>query len=123
MNYIKERLSSFKYAFEGIAEVLRSQANPKIHLFFAIIVLIFGGYFAISKEEWCLLILCITAVLSAETMNTAIEHLTDLVSPEFHPLAKKTKDAAAGGVLWMAIGSVIIGLIIFLPRILELGSK
>ena len=120
MKYLKERITSFKYAFEGIGEVLRSQANPKIHLVFAVVVIIFGGYFNISTVEWCLLVACIAAVLSAETMNTAIEHLTDLVSPEYHPLAKKTKDAAAGGVLWMAIGAVIIGLIIFLPRVVAL---
>ena len=123
MNYLKGRIISFKYAITGILDVLKNEANLKIHLTAAIITLYAGIYFGISKTEWCLVILCIVAVLSAETFNTAIEHLTDLVSPDIHPLAKKTKDAAAGAVLWMAIGALLVGLIIFLPKILIVFFK
>lgn len=122
MRYLKERLAGFGYAFEGIFEVMQSQANFKIHLFVAFITIVGGFYFSISTLEWCLIVGSIALVLSAETFNTAIEHLTDLASPEYHVLAKKAKDAAAGAVLLIAIGVVIIGLIIFLPKIISLFS-
>jgi len=120
MDYIKQRIKSFKYAFEGIWEVLQSQTNLKIHLTVAIFVVIAAYYLALTRIEWCLIILCIVLVFSAETLNTSIEHLTDLVSPEYHPLAKKTKDAAAGAVLWVAMGVCLVGVIIFLPKILAM---
>lgn len=120
MSFIKERIASFGYAFEGIFEVIKSQTNFKIHFLVAFLAIAAGLYFAISTTEWCLIIGSIAAVLSAETFNTAIEHLTNLVSPDYHILAKKTKDAAAGAVLFMAIGAAIIGLFIFLPKVLAL---
>ena len=120
MSFIKERIASFGYAFEGIFEAIQSQDNFKIHCLAAFLVVLAGLYFSISTTEWCLIIGSITAVLSAETFNTAIEHLTDLVSPDYHILAKKTKDAAAGAVLFTAIGAAIIGGIIFLPKVLML---
>ncbi len=122
MNYLKGRITSFKYAIAGILSVLKSEANLKIHLVAAIIALGAGGYFDISRTEWCLVILCIVAVLSAETFNTAIEYLTDLVSPDIHPLAKKTKDAAAGAVLWVALGALLVGLVIFLPKVFSIAT-
>ena len=122
MSFIKERIASFGYAFEGIFEVIQSQANFKIHFLAAFLAIVAGFYFSISRVEWCLIIGSIAAVLSAETFNTAIEHLTNLVSPEYHMLAKKTKDAAAGAVLLMAIGAAVIGVFIFLPKILVLFS-
>ena len=120
MSFIKERIASFGYAFEGIFEVIQSQDNFKIHCVTAFLVILAGLYFSISTTEWCLIIGSITAVLSAETFNTAIEHLTDLVAPDYHILAKRTKDAAAGAVLLVAIGAAIIGVIIFLPKVLGL---
>ena len=122
MNYLKERITSFKYAIAGILSVSKSEANLKIHLVAAIKALGAGGYFDISRTEWCLVILCIVAVLSAETFNTAIEYLTDLVSPDIHPLAKKTKDAAAGAVLWVAFGALLVGLVIFLPKVFSIAT-
>jgi len=118
MGYLKQRLASFGHAFTGIIDVIQSQANSKLHLLGAFIAVLGGWYFAISTIEWCLIILCIASVLGAESMNTALEYLTDLVSPEFHPLAKKTKDAAAAGVLWIAIGAFLVGLVIFLPKVI-----
>ena len=120
MSFIKERIASFGYAFEGIIEVVKSQVNFKIHFLVAFLAILAGFYFSISTTEWCLVVGSIAAVLSAETFNTAIEHLTNLVSPDYHILAKKTKDAAAGAVLFMAIGAAIIGLLIFLPKVLAL---
>ena len=116
MGYLKQRIASFGFAFTGMIEVIRSQANSKLHLLAAFFAILGGWYFTISSIEWCLVILCITSVLAAESLNTALEYLTDLVSPEFHPLAKKTKDTAAAGVLWLAIGAFLVGLVIFLPK-------
>ncbi len=120
MGFIKERIASFGYAFEGIFEVIKSQPNFKIHIFAALLSIGAGFYFKISTLEWCSIVGLIALVFGAETFNTAIEHLTNLVSPDYHILAKKTKDAAAGAVLFIAIGAAIIGLLIFLPKILTL---
>ena len=122
MSFIKKRIASFGYAFEGIFEVIQSQPNFIIHFLAAFFAIAAGFYFTISTTEWCFVIGSIALVLGAETFNTAIEHLTNLVAPDYHILAKKTKDAAAGAVLFIAIGAVIIGLIIFLPKFLALFS-
>lgn len=114
------RIQSFKYAFAGITSFVKSEPNVKIHLFMTLLVLIGGFYFEISSIEWILSILAIGMVLSAEAFNTAIEHLTDLVSPDYHELAGKTKDVAAGAVLIASIAAAIIGFLIFWPKILAL---
>ena len=115
---LKKRLSSFKYAFKGLSIILSTQHNFLIHLVIALVVTTLGLILHISNFEWILLILTIAMVLSAEAFNTAIEKLTDLVSPEYDFRAGKIKDISAASVLITAICSVIIGLIIFLPKIL-----
>lgn len=115
---LKERFNSFRYAFKGIADLLKSQPNAQIHLLFTIGVIIAGFFFQVSLNEWCLLILCMALVFSMEAANTAIEYLTDLVSPDYHPLAGKAKDAAAAAVLLSALGAAIVGIAIFLPKIM-----
>lgn len=114
---IKERLNSFKYALKGIRLLFQAEPNAKIHLAFTFVVISAGFFFSINITEWCLIILAIAMVLCAEGMNTAIEYLTDLVSPNFHNLAGKTKDVAAGAVLIAAIGAATIGGLIFFPKI------
>ncbi len=118
MSTLKKRIDSFRFAFKGLADLFISQPNARIHGVATIIALILGGILGLSKIEWCLIILCIFAVLAAEAFNTALEYLTDLVSPEYHVLAGKTKDVAAAGVLLTAFGSFIIGTIIYLPKVL-----
>lgn len=115
----KKRIRSFYYAFKGLADVLRSQANMRIHCLAATIALFAACFFNISSVEWLALILVIGMVLSAEAMNTALEYLTDLVSPTQHPLAGKAKDAAAAAVLLSALTAVVIGSVVFLPRIVR----
>ncbi len=115
----RQRFNSFKYAFAGLWELVRSQPNMRIHLVAGTVVVVAGFFFGLSAVEWCFVIAAITAVLSAEAFNTALEYLTDLVSPEYHPLAGKVKDVAAAGVLVVAIGAAIIGVVVFLPRVLE----
>ncbi len=113
---VRNRLNSFKYAFQGIKDLFVHTPNARIHLCMAIAVIICGFIFHISITEWCFCIVSITAVLAAEGFNSSIEYLTDLVSPNYHELAKKTKDVAAGAVLITSIGAAIVGTIIFLPK-------
>ncbi len=117
---LKKRLNSFRYAITGIVSLIVSQPNARIHLLAAVVVILAGWRFELDRAEWCLLALAITVVLMAEAFNTALEHLTDLVSPEHHPLAGKAKDVAAGAVLLAAIGAMTVGAIIFLPKIFAL---
>lgn len=117
----QKRIKSFGYAFNGIRLLFSSQVNARIHLFVALAVVIAGFLYRISSTEWLTIILCISLVIGMEAMNTAVEWLTDLVSPEYHPLAGKVKDVAAAAVLITVIGAVVAGLIIFIPRMLYLS--
>lgn len=118
--YFIKRARSFKYAFSGIITATKTQANFRIHLIATILVALMGFYFQISYAEWILIILSIGFVISAELFNSAIEFLTDLVSPLQNDIAGKVKDMAAGAVLISAVSAAIIGLIIFLPKIKDL---
>ncbi|SRR5215204_1024216 len=109
------RIRSFRYAFNGILIMLRSQQNAWIHSLATVIVVVFGIYFNLTKSEWCWIVLASISVWTAEALNTAFEFLTDVASPEFHPLAAKAKDVAAGAVLITASGAVLLGLLIFGP--------
>lgn len=120
LKFDKKRLTnSFKYAFEGILQAYVGEQNLKIHTIIAILVIIFGFILKISYTEWLVCLILIGLVLMAEFFNTSIEYLVDLASPEVHPLAKATKDTASAGVLMMAIISAIIGLIIFVPKLIS----
>jgi diacylglycerol kinase (ATP) len=120
---LQKRIDSFKYAITGIKTLIKTQMNMKIHLIAVVLVTMASFLFKVNATEWCLLILIFTLVMAAEAVNTAIEFVVDLVSPDYHPLAGKAKDVAAGAVLITAIGAVILGLIIFLPKIWVLISK
>ncbi len=117
---LKDRLNSFKFAFSGLKELFLTQPNAKFHLFAGFCVCGAGGYFGLSTAEWCAIVLSISLVIAAEAFNTSLEYLTNLVSPDYHPLAGKVKDLAAGAVLVIAIGAAIVGGIVFLPRLLAL---
>ena len=115
---LRKRIDSFKYAFAGIADLFKTQPNAWIHLIAAILAISLGCFFSISTTEWCFLVFAISLVISAEAFNTALEHITDLVSPDYHELAGRTKDVAAAGVLIIAMGTVAIACFIFLPKIM-----
>ena len=115
----KRLINSFKYASEGIKQSYKGEQNLKIHTFIAILVIVFGFFLKISYFEWLVCLLLIGLVLMTEFFNTAIEYVVDLASPKIHPLAKAAKDTASAGVLMMAIISAIIGLIIFVPKLIE----
>lgn len=109
------RVKSFRYAFEGWWHVLSTQHNAWIHALVSVAVLGLGLWLGISRQEWAIIILAVTAVWTAEFMNTALEALVDLVAPDYHPLAKIAKDVAAAAVLIGALGAILIGLLILGP--------
>ncbi|MDO5393201.1 MAG: diacylglycerol kinase family protein [Mycoplasmatota bacterium] len=110
---------SFKAAFSGIKETYVKEQNIKIHTVMALLVVLFGFLLRISYAEWLVCLVLIGFVLMAEFFNTAIEYVVDLASPDIHPLAKAAKDTASAGVLMMAILSALIGLVIFVPKIVN----
>ena len=113
----KKLRNSFKYAFEGIGEAWKTEQNLKIHFVIMALVIIAGFMFKISAMEWIVCLLLFAIVISLELINTAIETTVDIAMPDINEKAKYAKDIAAGAVLFSAIISVIIGLIIFLPKI------
>ena len=115
--YIKKRLNSFGYAFKGIWAAFWYEPNMKLHLLGAIEAVFLGWFFEIKNAEWCWIVLAIGLVWMAEIFNTAVEKLTDLVSPNYNELAGRVKDLAAGAVLMAALTSLIIGILIFWPHI------
>ena len=115
----KKLINSFKYAIEGIISSFKTEQNMKIHIFIMILVIILGIVLKLSALEWIILTIVITLVISAELFNTTIETVVDMITKEKNEKAKLAKDVAAGAVLVLAIASVIIGLIIFIPKILE----
>lgn len=116
---IYNRARSFKYAFAGWWYVLRTQHNAWIHAVITTAVILLALWLKRPRQEWAILILTFMAVWMAEFMNTAIEALVDMASPEYHPLAKVAKDVAAAAVLLGAIGAVIIGLLLLGPPLWE----
>ena len=114
---LKKRLASFGFAFKGIAILIRTQENAQIHLWAVVTVIILGFLLKISTNEWCFIIFASSMVLAAEAINTAIEFIVDLVSPDYHPLAGQAKDVAAAAVLLNALGAAIVGMIIFVPKL------
>ncbi|QNK62413.1 diacylglycerol kinase family protein [Pedobacter sp. PAMC26386] len=115
---MRRLIKSFGYALSGIAYTTKTQMNFKIHLVATLLVGITGWYLQLSSNEWLWIILAIGLVLVAELLNTAIELLVDLVSPDFNIQAGKIKDVAAGAVIVAAFISVIIAAIIFIPKLI-----
>jgi diacylglycerol kinase len=105
---------SFRFAWEGLSYAYRTQQNFRIHLVIAILAVILVGLFYPDGKDLAIVVLTIMTVLGAELTNTALETLVDLISPDYHPLAKRVKDLAAGVVLVMALGAVIIGILLIL---------
>ncbi len=115
----RKRARSFRYAFAGIGRLLRYEHNAWIHCAVTVVVLVAGFVLHISAMEWLAVALCIGGVLAAEAFNSAIEALADRVSPGYDEAVKHTKDLAAGAVLLMAMAAVAVGLIVFVPKIMD----
>jgi diacylglycerol kinase (ATP) len=119
---VAARVRSFGHAFAGVAALLTTQHNAWIHALATVAVLVAGVVLRVSALEWALLCLAIGLVWLAEGLNTALEALCDRVAPEPHPLVRRAKDVAAGGVLLAACAAAAAGLIIFLPKLLVLAG-
>ena len=121
--YLSARLRSFGHAFRGLRVLLQTQQNARIHALATVLVAAAGALARLSALEWALIALAVVCVWAAEALNTAIEFLVDLASPGQHPLAAKAKDVAAGAVLIAAIGSLIVGILVFGPHVLKLFER
>lgn len=118
-NYIK----SFGYAGNGVKLAFKNEPNFRIHTAVAAVAVILAFYFEFSIEKFALLILTISFVIILELVNTSIEKVVDKVSPRYSPLAKVAKDVSAAAVLLSAISAILVGLLLFLPNILQLLSS
>lgn len=113
---MRKFFKSFSYAAAGVLHTMKVERNFKVHLLVAFLVLVMGILVELSIVQWFIIIILIGVVLALELVNTALERIVDLVTEEYHPLAKQAKDAAAGAVLVFAIASAVIGLLIFMPK-------
>lgn len=117
---LRARLASFRYAARGLATMLSSQHNARIHGLATIVAVLLGLGLDIRPGEWAAVALAIVAVWTAEALNTAFEALCDVASPEFHPLVERAKDVAAAAVLIAALGAVAVACLVFGPGLLRL---
>lgn len=111
---------SLGHALDGVSYATNNERNLKIEIVFGLLVSIAGFLFSISVFEWVVIVLTIAMVITLEFVNTAIERCVDLVTTDYKDLARASKDVAAGAVLVMSLFSVIIGIIIFLPKVIDL---
>jgi diacylglycerol kinase len=117
---VKSRFESFKFAFSGLSSLIKNEHNARIHLIAALIAVIVGIILKISLTEWCILTIVIGLVFITELLNTSLENLADIVDPEWNAAIRKAKNYAAAAVLISAIVSVVVGALIFIPRLLEI---
>ena len=110
-------MKGISYAINGIKTAFKTEVNFKTHLAATFLVVLSGWFFEISAIEWIFIAGCTGLVISMEMMNTAVEYLVDFVSPEIHVTAGKIKDISAGAVLTVALTALIVGLIIFIPKV------
>jgi diacylglycerol kinase (ATP) len=113
----QKRLKSFTYAGEGMKALFKTEHNAYIHGALTVMALLFAVVLHISRTEWMVLLLATAMVWITEVINTALEKTMDLISEEVHPVIKQVKDLAAAAVLVAAIMAVVIGLLIFIPKL------
>jgi diacylglycerol kinase len=118
--FVRDERSSFGYAFQGIAYSWRTQRHLRVHASIAAVCIGLGLLLGLRPTEWAALVAMIALVTALEMLNTVVEVIVDMVSPDYHPSAKVAKDVAAGTVLVAALGAVLVGIFIFLPRLLAL---
>ncbi|MEZ4278521.1 MAG: diacylglycerol kinase family protein [Myxococcota bacterium] len=119
---IRQRIRSFRHAARGLAAMLASEPNARIHALAAIVAIVAGFGFGITRAEWLAVVLSIGLVFVAEGMNTALEALCDVVSPQWHAGIERAKDVAAGAVLFAALTALAVATLVFGPRILSLAA-
>jgi diacylglycerol kinase len=111
-------IESFRHAFAGLAHALRTQRNARIHVLVAVAVIVLGVALGIEPIKWAMIVLTVGFVFVAELLNTVVEAVIDLVTEEYHPLAKTAKDIAAGAVLTAAVTAVIVGVLLLGPPLM-----
>lgn len=121
-NDMQKFIKGFGYAFAGLGHALKTQLNFRVHCLALVLVVLLGWYFKLTAQEWLWIALACGFVLASELFNTAIEVLVDLVSPEIHPKAKIIKDVSAAAVLIAAIAAMLVGLLIFVPKIIDYAA-
>jgi undecaprenol kinase len=118
---IKRLRKSFVYAFRGLVKMIREEQNFRVHIFFAAASAVLGALMGISRIEWCLLAVVIGMVFLMEAVNSAVERITDVLRPRINDYAKEIKDITAAAVMISSILAVIVGLLIFVPRLISLN--
>jgi undecaprenol kinase len=112
-------LRSFGYAFQGLKHVFINEQNMQVHFCLAIIVFVLAVWLDVTRIEWLILLVVVSGIFALEIMNTAIERTVDLVTEQYHPIAKRAKDVAASAVFVYSVFAVIIGMVLFIPYLLE----
>jgi len=117
---IRKRIKSFSYAFCGLKTALQEEHNARIHLVAAVLALGCAAFFELNSYEWIAVVFAIGFVFSMELLNSAIENMADFVSPQRHDTIRKIKDLSAAAVLISALAALVVGLIVFLPKVCKL---
>ena len=117
---LKSRLGSFKFAVHGLVSLIKNEHNSRIHLIVALAAIIIGIILNLNQYEWALLIVVIGIVFISELLNSSIESLADHINPEWNELIRRAKDYSAAAVLVSAVIAIVVGALIFLPRIISL---
>ncbi|AYN68218.1 diacylglycerol kinase family protein [Euzebyella marina] len=115
--FVENRIKSVGFALRGALLLIRTEASIKIQVALAVLVTIAGFYYQISNTEWILQVLAISLVVGIEGANTAIEKICDFIHPDFDERIGFIKDVSAGAVMLVSIGAIIVGLIIYLPKV------
>lgn len=117
MSHIKKLIKSFKYAFYGLYKIFCAEQNVRIQAVIGLVVILLGWYFKINRFEWIMLVFTISLVILMEIINSAIERTADILKPRIHTYAREIKDIMAAAVVIASIVAVIVGLLIFLPKL------
>jgi len=113
---------SFRFAAIGVVQAFKSERNIRVHLAAAVLVVLLSSALGLGRLETAIVALAAVIVIVAEMVNTALEHLVDMVTGEYHPLAAKVKNIAAGAVLTAAVGAAVVGIMVFGPRLVSMIS-
>lgn len=119
-SFWKKRAKAFVYAWHGLKSLIKEEHNARIHVVAAIVAIVVGCCVDLSPMEWCVILICIGMVVSAEAMNSAVEALADRITRDFDPIIGKAKDYGAAAVTILAVVAAVVGLIVFIPKIINL---
>ncbi len=118
INYILKHFASFRHAYDGLSWAIRTQPNYRVHLIVSLFVVLAGIFFNVSRQEWAILVLTISMGLVIETLNTAIEAVSDAITHEWKEEIKIAKDVSAAAMLTYAVGALCVALLLFVPKML-----